>query len=274
MKYLNTYESWRKNKKYIKLPQYLIEIGLEKILNYISDINFKYDELSANIDLGLSLTTRKIRNEIKEIFINDIENEKLKNTIKFLNLFKKWNIYISDTKSRDGKNIFYISKDILNTNDDIYSNKLKIKDFKNIYIIAALHTEEHEKMKDERKLSYQKTKDKELEKLVNNAIKTNKYERSKSTKTLWNNDPILFKVVRENRIDLFDKIINSVSDEYAKKLCSMKIDSEGWSTPYGENSLLKNAKSPEMKKRIMSVLYTPEEIEQFEIDKNIKKYNL
>jgi len=54
----------------------------------------------------------------------------------------------------------------------------------------------------------------------------------------------------------------------------MKIDSQGWSTPYGKNSLLNHAKSPEMKKRIMSVLYTPEEIEQFEIDKNIKKYNL
>jgi hypothetical protein len=129
-------------------------------------------------------------------------------------------------------------------------------------------------MRKERDIAYNKKENKELEKAVNAAIKENRYKRSRSFTGEWNNDPILFKVVRANRLDLFNKIMNVVSKDEAKELISMKINSDGWEDNYYGKSILKDSKSEEMTNSINSILYTPEELEEMEFKNNLTKFNL
>lgn len=277
MKHLKAYESWRQVKGYFRIPIIILETLLSKLVNYIPFINNKYDELAAKIDLGRLIISYKM-DDIDEISLNDIKDESLRRTLKATGIFSNWRVYYSCTKTKYGQDKIYISKDKLEKDDVYYAERLSIgkKDTNQIYIIAAVKTSEQDKMTDERNEGYNKRASKELEQAVDKAIRTNKYNRTGSFAKEWNNDPILFKVVRVDRIDLFNKIINNLSKEEAKKLVSIKIDFDGWKTNsnYGVRDLLSCSKSEKMTDLIMNILYTPKELEQLKLQKNINKYNL
>ena len=277
MKYIKTYESWRQAKYYFRLPFAILEKILSKLINYVPFLNLRYDELAAKIDFSTGLTPYKMKDDINEISLDDIKNNKLRNSLKATGLFSNWNIYYSSTKTQDNKDKIYISKDKLEKGNLYYSQRLDIddKNSNQIYVIAAVKTSEHDEMQKERDERYNIRKDKALEKAVNLAIKENHYERSSSFTGEWNNEPILFKVVRADRIDLFNKIINNLPEDKVKKLVSMKIDNDGWVTKYfNGRDLLSQSKSKEMTDLIMSILYTPEELEEMKMKKNMDIYNL
>lgn len=275
MKHIKTYESWRQVKYYFRIPLIILEKLLSKLINYVPFLNLRYEELAAKIDFSTSLTPYRMIDDIKEISLDDIKNDTLRRSLKATGLFSNWHIYYSSVKTKNNEDRIYISKDKLEKDDQYYGERLNIdeKDSNQIYIIAAIKTSEHDELEKERSERYNKRKSKALEQAVDNAIKTNSYRRTKSFTGEWNNDPILFKVVRADRTDLFNKIINSLSKDDAKKLVSMKIDSDGWETKYGKD-LLSISKSEKITDLIMNVLYSPEEIEEIKLKKNIDKYNL
>jgi len=273
MKHLQTYENWRQVKAYLRIPQLLFELLLKKLINFVPRLSFLYDELAAKIDLGRGISYNEIKDVPQKLTLNDIENKALRNSLKVTGLFDNWNVYFV-RKSEDmsysprlEKDVLYITKDELKLGDKYYGERLSIKSSVQMYIVAAIETEEQPKMRKERDDRYNNKKSKALEAAVNKAIKAQNIGR-------FNGEPILFKVVREDRIDLFNKFINSISKEKVKKFVSMKIDDEGYATNWGGKSLLNVVKSEEMKKLIRSIIYTPEELEKIELEEDSKKYNL
>lgn len=275
MKHIKTYESWRQVKGYFRLPLMILEKILSKLVNYVPFLNLKYEELAAKIDLGKSITSYKM-DDLDEISLDDIKDDTLRRSLKATGIFSNWRVYYSHIKTRDGEDKIYISKDKLEKDDKYYSERLSIdeKDTNQIYIIAAVKSPEHDEMRDERTERYNKKASKELEQAVDKAIKTSSYKRTNQFTDHWNNDPILFKVVKSNRTDLFSKIISHLSKEKAKELASMRIDPDGWETDSNGKDLLSSSRSDEMTDLIMNVLYTPEEIEDMKVKKNAEKYNL
>lgn len=286
MKYIKTieeqqYESWRKIKAYLSIPQIIIEKLLSKLIKFVPYLNLEYDELAAKIDFDKSLNIpNTVKNEPKKLTLDDIENVTLRNSLKLTGLFNNWNVYFLrtniDASDEKEKNVLYISKDEMKKGDNYYSDRLSISNDNQIYIIFALKSYRHEEMGKERAISYKKKKDKKLEKEVNKAISENKYNRRWSD----GNEPVLFRVVKENRLDLFNKIIKSVSKDKAKELLSMKITDDGWTDSVFGKTVLDYANtkqyhvSEELKNAIMSVLYTPEELEDMRYQEDLKKYNL
>ena len=84
-------------------------------------------------------------------------------------------------------------------------------------------------MRQERDKSYVRNR-KNLEKAVDKAIKNdNLTGRFSQIKNEWNYDPIIYKVVRADRIDLVQKLIDScVDNEDIKDMINQEIDSDGW----------------------------------------------
>ena len=277
MKYLKEYESWRHTKSYFMIPLMILEKILSLLINYIPFIKFTYDELSANVDIGKAIIPNKMP-DIKEILLNDIKNNAIRRTLKATGLFSNWKLYY--TKTSEDKDKIYISKDNLKKDDVCFFERLHIKDDSIIFVVAALKTSKHDEMRKERHDSLNKKRMKELEKLVKDVIKNKTYMHP-AEKIIgdWNNDPVLFKIVRANRIDLFKKIINKISEigseKEVKDIVSLKINGNGYYTSYTYGiDILSQSQSKEMTDLIMSILYTPEELEKMEIEKNIEKYNL
>lgn len=272
-------ESWRQIKPYLSLPKILIEKLFGALTKFVPLLNLRYDELAAKIDLGKSLTPYKIKEEPKELSIKDIKNVALKNSLIITGLFNKWKIYFirisPDISSgiKQDKTVLYISKDEINLGDTYYGERITIDEKEQMYIMVAIKSNEHIEMGKERDERFKNKANKELEAAVDKAIKKNTYKRSNSFTNEWNNDPILFKVVRADRLDLFNKIINYVSSDFAKHLVTMKINPDGWEDHYGK-PLKDDAKSEKMKNAIESVIYTPEELEEMRLKKDTEKYNL
>lgn len=275
MKHIKTYESWRQVKGYFRIPLMILEKILSKLVNYVPFLTLKYEELAAKIDLGRSISSYQM-DDIEEISLDDIKDDTLRRSLKATDIFSNWRVYYSQAKTQTGETKIYITKDQLEKGERYYSQRLNIdeKDTNQIYIIAAAKSSEHDEMRDERTERYNKKAVKELEQAVDNAIKTNSYRRTTGFSDHWNNDPILFKVVRSDRTDLFNKIISHLSKEKAKELASMRIDPDGWETDSNGKDLLSSSRSDEMTDLIMNVLYTPEEIEDMKVKKNAEKYNL
>ena len=283
MKHIKTYdevnESWRKAKAYFRIPQILIEMLLKKVMDFIPKLTILYDEMSAKIDINKSLSPNTIKDEIQKLTLNDIENKSLRNTLKTTGIFDNWNVYLVrktkdlSGKSKDEKDVLYITKDELHKGDLTYGERVSVDSDTQIYVIAAVHSQEHDDMKKERDISYNNKKRKGLEKEVKKCLKKNDFGRTSQFAGEWNHDPILFKIVRADRVDLFDKVIAALKDN-AKEYVEMKIDTEGWKNKYGGKSILDIVKSDKMKKAIRSVLYTPEELEQMEMEESAEKYNV
>lgn len=279
MKHIKTYESWRQIDAYLRVPQILIEILLKKLVNFIPRLSFMYDELSASVDLGKSLSPNIIEFDPQKLTLNDIKNKSLRNSLKVSGIFDNWNVYYVrrsidlSNSPRVEKDVLYITKDELHKGDTYYGERISIDSDTQMYAVVAVHSEEHDEMKKERDSRYDKKKKKELEKEVKKCLKKNEFSRTSSFAGEWNHDPILFKIVRANRIDLFNKVIAAMKDR-AKEYVLMKIDNEGWQTKYGGKTLLDIVKTDEMKRAIRSVIYSPEELEQLETEEAAKKYNL
>ena len=283
MKHIKTYdeinESWRKAKAYFRIPQILIETILKKVIGFIPKLSILYDELSAKIDINKALSPNTIKDDIQKLTLNDIENKSLRNTLKTTGIFDNWNVYLVrktkdlSGKSKNEKDVLYITKDELHKGDLTYGDRISVDSDTQIYVISAVHSDRHEEMKKERDISYANKKKKGLEKEVNKCIKKNEFDITSSFAGEWNHDPILFKIVRADRVDLFDKVISALKDR-AKEKVEIKIDSEGRQTKYTGHTLLNIVKSDKMKKAIRSVIYTPEELEQIETEESAEKYNV
>lgn len=239
-------ESWRQVKMWLQLPKILFEELLNKIISFVPKLSFKYDKLSAKIDTGSSLSKYKIDTEPQKLTLNDIKNKSIRNTLKTTGLFNSWNVYYMRTNDNrqfndDSRDVIYISKDELKKGDDYYGERISDSDFNKeykktngsikkmkrnnpdiekfadiepqIYIVAAVHTDEHDEMKKERDDRYTKSKSKELEKLVKKCIKDeNLIGRTKSIKGNWSRKPVLAKVVEADRLDLAKDLVNACYD--------------------------------------------------------------
>jgi hypothetical protein len=266
-------KNYRYYKLFLKLPFYIFTLLISKIFNIFYKLDFIYDNLSANIDTDRSLNPSIIKNDLIEIRISDIKNVKMKRTLNLRSLFEKWYIYKINRISHDNRTPIYISKNKLKTGDKFYGERisdhvlnsnlkqknirryLKEKKVKRIeelepefYVVASLHTDEHEKMQNERKIRYQNKKDKDFDKLVKECIKNGDLiGRTRATYGDWNNLPIIYKVVEKNRIDLVEKLIDScIDEEELDMMLHQRIDDEGWSRKDGK-TLYDYASSEEMK---------------------------
>lgn len=284
---------WRPFKGWLKIPQILFEMLLHKLFNFVSRIGMRYDELSANIDLNYGMSSNNLKHEPIKVNINYIKNINLRRTLKITGIFKKWNIYKFDYKFNKRTPI-YITKDKLKLNDLVhgerisdyninknYSGKNKRRYFKSkgvsniselepqFHVVVALHTKKHEKMKKERDIRYDIKKRKELEKNVKKEIKNGSFlGRSKSFTDEFNSDPILYKIVRADRLDLVQKLFDACFDiEEINELVQMKIDDEGWVTVLGGRKPIDDAKSEKMKELLSKHMFDKKSIER------IKKLN-
>jgi len=148
-------ESWRQVKTYLKLPSLLIDICLSKLLDYIPKINYLYDSMAAKIDTGTSFNSGPgslIGSDLDKIELSDINDLKLKKSLVLSGLLKSWNIYRCKTNS--GESMIYLSKDILNKGDRIHGSRLSIRNDVEFYVVVAKHTDQHDKMADERTKRY------------------------------------------------------------------------------------------------------------------------
>jgi hypothetical protein len=312
-------ESWRKVKPWLRLPVLLLDLLLGKILNYIPRLNLRYDELAAKIDLGKGLSHNTIPedSQMKKLTIDDIKNEKMKKSLMLSGIFKSWNIYYMRTidpekkSNRNGsdtnRDVIYITKDELSPGDQFTGERISEFEFKKEYdnlnkkslkklgiefnefykimpqmfILAAKITEEHDEMEKERKLSYKNKIQKELEKLVNKTIKEEKFtSRSKSISGHWDNSPVFYKVVKEDRVDLAEKLIDAAKKEgEAEEMVDLLIDYDCWfvDKKYKGNPQYKSpidyVKSEEMRKLIMDTL-EPGSYEKWKQEKEFKKLNI
>lgn len=279
-------ESWRQTKAWLRVPQMLIDILLSKLLNYIPRLNFIYDKHAAKVDTGLSLNRNEISDEPIKLTIDGIKNEKIKKSVKLSGLLKEWNIYTFDRTHEDRQPI-YITKDELKKGDYIsgerlsdfevdknYSNKKIRRYFKSkgvnklselepqFWVVCAKITEKHDKMDDERKERSNIKKKKALEKLVKDSIKEGDFTgRTKQIYYHWNNNPLVYKIIDADRVDLMKELIDACEEldgiEEVKRMLTQAIDNEGWSRDYYKygsfndiKTPLKEAKSDEMKNLI------------------------
>jgi hypothetical protein len=278
--------NYRQIKCWLLLPQILIELLLCKIFNFVPGIWFKYKSYAAIIDTNTSFNNGHgdlLKDKPIKISIQDITNKKIRKTLKFLSIFGKWNIYTFDRISNNRKPI-YITKDELKKDDRFFGERISdsnvddLYTYKNIrklkksgktidqlepqyWVIVAKYSDNHKKMTEERQNRYNSRTKKDLEKLVDYCIKEdNILGRSNSITNEWNNDPVAFKVVRANRIDLFQKLITACDDEDLKEMINVVIDYDGWEAPNkykdsnGYKTLLNQAKSDEMKELIKKYL--------------------
>lgn len=255
----------RRVKVYLRIPQIVFELLLQRLFGFVPRIGLKYAEVSARIDFDKSLVPRTMKQSMSKLSINDIKNANLRKTLK-LSLFK-WNVYLIGEEVENRQPIF-ITRDEIQTGDKLYServsdheidrrylNKRYLKQQKKsiselepqFYIVAAIHTDEHDKMKLERNNRYEKKKKKSLEKLINKYIKLEQLTgRTSSAYGDFSHNPIIFKAVKANRIDLVQKIVDACFDSNEViEVLSQKINSEGWHDKNGK-SPIDFSKSEEM----------------------------
>jgi len=282
-------ESWRQVKAWLQIPKILLERLLALIIDFVPNIGTKYDQLAAKVDVGTGGQPNIIKEEPIKLTLNDVENEKLRKTLKMTGVFSEWNVYTFD-RTYENRQPIYITKDELHKGDKYHGERLsewkvdknyvgkkqkrylKSKGVSELselepqfWVVAALHTEKHDKMKSERDTRYENKKKKQLEKLVKDSIKEGDFGRTKSIAGEWNNDPIVFKVVRADRVDLMQQLIDACleldGEEGVEDMLNMAIDNEGWTVnhkDYGSfndiRTPLKQAKSEEMKTLIQNNL--------------------
>ena len=243
--------NWRAVRMWLKLPFYLIIKLVSFIFNLVQNIHFKYDQLSAIIDTGSSSSSSTMKDEITLLSLGDITNKKLRKTLKWF-IFNKWYVYSIDRQNYEGRAPIYISHDKLKTGDKInaerLSDRLINKDYKNstnrkflkkkgvsdfselepqYYVIATLETKNHQERSDVRKIRYEHKQKLKLEKEVKKHIKDD--DVLGRSRFGFTDEPIAFKAVKENRIDLLQQLIdNCFDDEELYLLLQQKVDDDGW----------------------------------------------
>jgi len=282
MKYINTYEemneSWRQVKQWLKIPEYLFNITLSKIIDYVSIITYKYDNLSANIDTNQSFSFgQTIKKEPIKLTLNDITNVKLKKTLKLKNIFNEWNVYSFDKDRREHERItIWITKDELKKGDKYFGERLSdhqidkkylknhpsIEDEPQLYVVVAKKTKEHDEMRNERDIRFEKKRRKGLEKEIKKILKSEKYDhRTNQTYGFYDNKPIAFKLVEADYVDLMKKLLSDCPDQRARReVINPIIDDNAWVvgdmkhylaySEYPYKTVIDSLKSQEMKELI------------------------
>lgn len=284
-------------------PVFLTDLLISKIFRYIPSLNFQYLVLSARIDTGKSLGGDKLEDIPKKLKLKDIKNRKMRYSLFLSGIFKKWNIYymrnmgeMKTYNTQDNKrDVIYITKDTLNENDIIhgerfsdwkinhnYEGKKSKKFFRSInleydefykiepqlYVICAVYSFRHNKMRTERDIKYKKDCYKDLTKKVKKSISDDNLFSSYQVKGFFNRTILFHNVIKSDRIDLAKLMLNACYDiEEKQKLVTYKVDSDGHQTKYSGTSPIDLVKSDEMKELILK--WT--DLEQFERVQKILK---
>jgi len=156
------------------IPSVLTDKLFGYILNYIPNLNFSYDIVSGNkISNLMSSKAYSIPFKFegyKKVNIDDIDNDKLRRTLRISGLFKEWNIYVRKKKSsvseketlsvciskedlKDGDSCHYYSSYLKNMTDSD-GNKI-------ILIVCSKVNDKHTKMRKEIDDEYNARKKKE-----------------------------------------------------------------------------------------------------------------
>lgn len=255
MKHISSFEehneSWRQAKAYLRIPNLIVDLALSKLLNYVPKLNFLYDSMAAKIDTGTSFNSgqgNQINCPIQEIKIEDIQDQKIKKSLKLSGLFKDWHIYKLD-RPNNGKTPIYISKDILHEGDMVHGERLPDTIDKNdtyavaldngtinppadyiksteFYVVAAKHSIEHDTMKGERNERYEKKKYKEFKEKVDKAIKHHKYFMGRTSGGDFT--PLFHNLIKNNYVDLVKKCLDAETNPEKKRgMIVFKYNSEG-----------------------------------------------
>lgn len=156
-----TYRNLSKISDFASIPKFLLDKLLSKILNYIPDLDSKYKVLAVKklSQFGPSYSIPStINDDIKKVDIDDIQNDKLKRTLKISGILTKWNVYIvnvvndKNASQRSVNNSYtkvYITKDEIKKGDVIHSRRISDKGLgKDIMlIVCAKKTEQHSKLR-------------------------------------------------------------------------------------------------------------------------------
>ena len=251
-------ESWRQVKAWLKIPQILFEMILSKLIDFVPRLGVKYDSMAAKIDTGTSFNSGGgdvMKEEPIKLTIDDVKNDKMRKTLKMTGIFDEWNVYTFD-RQQENRQPIYITKDELHKGDHYYGERisestvdknygrgerryLKSKGAENIselepqfWVVVAVHSEEHDEMSKEREARYTEKEQKDLEKHVKKHIKEDRIlGRSSSFAGGFNNNPIAFKVVEADRIDLMKQLIDGcIDNDEIDNMVNANVDSDGWET--------------------------------------------
>jgi len=235
MKYIKPYEahneSWRKAKAYLTVPALAVDMLLGKLLNYVPRLNFLYKSMAAKIDTGTSFNSgagTPLTGSFEEIKLDDIKDEKIKRSLKLSGLFSEWYIYRNGRLSHDGKTPIYISKDVIQEGDRVHGQRLRTDDSTEFYVIAAKHSQEHDKMSIERKSSYEKKEYAKFKKLTKKAIEKGYFFGRTS---MGDFTPLFHTLVRKNYLDLVGECLES-----AKRNGKLRIVVTRRFSPDGDHS--------------------------------------
>ncbi len=283
-KYDEFNESWKQVKAWLRIPEIIFDLLLQKLIKNVPRLGVKYDVLSANIDTGRAMGHNILKQEPIKLTLNDIKNDNVRKTLKISGILKEWNVYTFD-REHENRQPIYITKDELKKGDryygerisdwqvdDLYKPKNKRKLRKTgkemhelepqFWVVAAVHTEEHDKMDKDRKERYNKKERKALEKLVKDEINKAEFTgRTNSIYMQWNYDPLVYKIIYADRVDLMQKLIDACEKldgkEGVEEMLKQAIDKDGWHVDYEKygsfndvKTPLKEAKSDEMKNLI------------------------
>lgn len=262
MKHINSFEkhneSWRQTKAYLRLPNILIDLALSKLLNYIPKLNFLYSSMAAKIDTGTSFNSgfgNKINDDIEELKLSDIKDEKVKKSLILSGLLKSWKIYRLDRKDHQGKSPIYLSKDVLKKGDSVHGQRLTTNDDNiEFYVIAAKHTSEHEEMGKERTERYANKKYKEYKDKVNKALKNGRFMSRTSGGDF---SPLFHNIVKEGYLDLVKICLDSQKDFNKKRdMIVAKYNSDGDKLDsYNSESSMDIVKDDKVKELLNKTLY-------------------
>lgn len=271
-------ESWRQVKFWLNLPRAIMERLVGLLTGYIPNLELKYDIYAAKVDDNTSLSPGIIKEDPIKLTLDDIQNKRLRNSLKATNILSKWNVYTFN-REHENRQPIYITKDELKKGDKFYGGRISdhnidseyksnkrnrllrkrgVEKFSEIepqfWVIAAVHTDNHDEMKKERNIRYTKNNDNKLTKLVRRVIKSGNFD------TRLDGYPIVFKVVKEDRIDLMKEIIDGSYDEHELHEIINSLLTDGFTIPpghrkdnrkyYDDKTLMDFVKSDEMRKLI------------------------
>jgi hypothetical protein len=241
---------WKKTKIWLMLPWLLLDkFVFSRMFSYISLLSFNEKKMSGKLYDDVSNIPIPIKSSLKRISISDIDNKKLKRTLRLTSLFRPWYVYfvrINSSKGVDNnREVIYLSRKPIRTGEKIYTNRIsdsdldknyltyRIKRFlrkhslgrdefykieSQLYVMVAKKTLLHDKLREKQKEAYERRKKKVLEKTVYKAIKRGTLFTYSTFLGSFNSDlPLFHKVVESGRTDLVKKMLDATYDENERK---------------------------------------------------------
>lgn len=254
-------ESWRQVKAFLTIPKVALELLLNRLIGFVPLLGITYDKLSAKIDTGSQISPTVIKEEPIKLELDDIENVRMRNTLKATGLFNEWYVYTFDRRHENRQPI-YLSKDELKLGDTIYGERVSdhnvnreylsknkrrlfkkkgVDKFEDIepqfWVIAAKENPNHDERRAEIKERIAKKQYNKLTKLVNDAIKDDRVFDRVAYKGGFDAMPVYVYVIQEDRVDLMKKLIDgSFEDEDIYNMVNSVLDQEGYEAPYEDRT--------------------------------------